>query len=404
MKKFLIFHLILNLISFHSLFAQDFDINELKRKIVEIGKLSFLKEVPLKKIDRKYLENFLESYFRKEYPEEKAEKEERLLRFLGLWNTDKKLNFLRKTLLFNQVVAFYDEMDSKSVYYISFEKGPLSELNAMVIVHELRHAIQDQHFHIARYFQGLSDFDDRRLAILSVIEGDANLLMLQFSGLDPSLFISFSEKIPLNTLKLTPDSENIPLILKNYLIFPYFYGLKFVYEIFSRGNWEDVNRLLLSPPSSTEQIIHPEKYIEIREEPLDLKGFYYPGAGWKLSASFVGGEFFVSTLFENFNIQEKKIVSEGWGNDVLNFWEKGEMKLIHWPTRWDSKDDSIEFVNALKSYLQKSGLTKREESRVFLLFSGIDEYALISSSREKVEFFKSNDKILIDKILKERKE
>lgn len=404
MKKLVIFLLILMLLSFQSLFAQDVGINELKRKVVEIGKLPFVNEVPLKEIDRVYLENFLESYFRKEYPEEKAEREERLLRYLGLWNSDKKLNDLRKKILFNQVVAFYDEMDSKSVYYISFKKGPLSELNSMVLAHELRHAIQDQHFNITKKLHGLSDFDDRKMAILSVIEGDANLLMLQFSGLDPSLFISFSEKIPLNTLKLTSDSENIPLILKNSLIFPYFSGLKFVYEIFTKGGWEDVNKLLLSPPSSTEQIIHPEKYIEIRDEPSELKTFYSPGSGWKLSASFVGGELFVSTFFENLNIDQNRIASEGWGNDVLNFWEKGELKFIHWSTRWDSKEDAIEFMNALTKYLQKSGFSRKEEANYYLLFSGIDENALLSFSRERIEFFKSNDKILIGKILKERKE
>ncbi len=401
-KLFISFILIF--FSFQIIYSQDIDINELKRRVSDIGKLPFVKDVPLKEIDRNYLENFLESYFRKEYPEDKAEKEEKLLRFLGLWNTEKKLNSLRKEVLFNQVVAFYDEMDSKSVYYISFKKGPLSDLNSMILAHEIRHAIQDQHFNIGKYFQGLSDFDDRRVAILSAIEGDANLLMLQFAGLDPSLFVSFSERIPLNTLNLTPDSGNIPLILKNLLIFPYFSGLKFVYKVFSRGGWDEVNSILNSPPASTEQIIHPEKFIEIREGPSQLKSFYSPDPGWKLSSSFVGGELFVSTLLENFGINESKIASEGWGNGVLNFWEKGEKKLIHWATKWDTRNDAIEFLEALSQYLTKLGLRKKESDKNYSFFSGFDDFSLIIFSRDEVEFFKSNDKILIDKILKERKE
>jgi len=405
MRKFSFFFLILAvLIFFQILHPQNIDIDELKRKVSEIGKLPFIKDVPLKEIDKNYLENFLESYFRKEYPEDKAEREERLLRFLGLWNIDRKLNSLRKEVLFNQVVAFYDEKDSKSIYYISFKKAPFSDLNSMVFAHELRHAIQDQHFNIGKYFYGLSDFDDRGLAILSLIEGDANLLMLQFAGIEPSLFISFSEKMPLANLNLTPDSQNIPLILKNSFIFPYFSGMKFVYEIFKRGGWEEINRVLGSLPSSTEQIIHPEKFLEIRDEPSDLKSFYSPGSGWKLSLSFVGGEFFVSTLLENFNINERKTASEGWGNDVLNFWEKGDGKFIHWTTKWGSSKDAMEFLIAVKSYLQKIGFEEKEEGKYYVLFSKPDERALISFSREGVEFFKSNDKILIEKILKERKE
>lgn len=403
MRKLFI-SLIFIFFSFSIIYPQNIDINGLKKKISEIGKLSFIKDVPLKEIDRNYLENFLQYYFRKEYPEDKAEKEEKLLRFLRLWNTEKKLNSLRKEVLFNQIVAFYDEMDSKCIYYISFKKGPLSDLNSMVLAHEIRHALQDQHFNISKYFQGLSDFDDRRMAILSVIEGDANLLMLQFAGLDPSLFIAFSEKIPLANLNLTPGFENIPLILKNYLIFPYFSGLKFVYKVFLRGGWDEVNRILLSPPASTEQIIHPEKFIEIREETLEIKSFYLPGPGWKLLSSFVGGELFASTLLENFGIYESKIASEGWGSDVLNFWEKEDSKFLHWSTRWDSKDDAFEFVDALCKYLENTGFKKKEGGKYYVLFSEFKEGALISFKGEQVEFFKSNDKILIDKILKERKE
>lgn len=399
MKKNKLFFSFLILLSFQ-LFSQDLD--ELKRRVSEIGKLPFLREVPLKEIDKKFLEDFLESYLKKAYPEEKAEREERLLRYMGLWDTDKKLNFLRKEILSNQVIAFYDEMESKSVYYISFKKGPLLDLNSMVIAHELRHALQDQHFNITKYLQGLSDFDDRKVAILSVIEGDANLLMLRFAGIDPSLFISYSEKLPLTTLKLTSHSENIPLILKNNLIFPYFSGLKFVYEIYSRGEWEEVNKILLSPPSSTEQIIHPFKF-DMREEPSEIKDFYSPGTGWKLSFSFTGGEFFVSTLFENFGINEKDIASEGWGNDVLNFWERVDGKFIHWSTKWDSNEDAKEFVDALSKYIEGIGLRKKESNKYYYFFSNINDYALIIFSRDKVEFFKSNDKILIDKIIKERK-
>lgn len=402
MRKFFISFIFI-FFPFSLIYPQDVDINELKKKVSEIGKLPFIKDVPLKEIDRDYLENFLDSYFRKEYPEDKAEKEERLLRFLGLWNTEKKLNSLRKEVLFNQVVAFYDGMDSKSIYYIFFRKGPLSDLNSMVLAHEIRHAIQDQHYNISKYFQGLSDFDDRRMAILSVIEGDANLLMLQFAGLDPSLFIAFSEKIPLANLNLTPASENIPLILKNSLIFPYFSGLKFVYKVFLRGGWDEVNKILLSPPVSTEQIIHPEKFIEIREEPLQIKSFYLPGPGWKLLSSFVGGELFVSTLLENFGIYESKIASEGWGNDVLNFWEKEDRKFLYWSTGWDREKDATEFVDALCKYLEGLGFGKREERKEYVLFSEPREKALILFSGNRVEFFKSNDKILIDKILRERK-
>ncbi|MGQ9618508.1 MAG: hypothetical protein ACUVUG_06050, partial [Candidatus Aminicenantia bacterium] len=353
-------------------------------------------------IDRDSLQNFLEDYFKKEYPEERAEKEEKILRILGLWNTDKKLNFLRKEILYNQVVAFYDEGESKGIYYISFKKGPFESLNSIVIAHELRHAIQDQHLKIRDLFGSLSDFDDRKIAVLSILEGDATLIMLLFAGIDPSTFISFSEKFPFSSVALTHQTREIPLILKNLFVFPYILGLKTIYNFFKAGGMESVNKLVLNPPKSTEKVIHPEK-IEVMEEPFGPLNFYIPEGGWKLKESLVCGEFFISSFFENFGIDPNKTASEGWGNDVLSLWERGDKFLIHWSSIWDSKEDAIEFHDALEEYLKKIGSKISEIRKFSLFFSEQGMHGFMEISKNRVEFFKSNDKIFIRSIFKESK-
>ncbi len=404
MKRLALFITTLAVIFITFVSPQDIDVNEIKRRVEEIGKLPFLKTVPVKEIDREYLKKFLDSYYKKEYPNERAEKEEELLRFIGLWNSNKRLNQLRKEILFHQVVAFYDESESKSVYFISFKKGPFYEMNSFALAHELRHAIQDQYLNLGKVLNKWSDFEDRKIAILSFLEGDATLLMLQYAGIDPSAFIEFSERLPLNTLSIIPDSEEIPPILKNTFIFPYFSGLKFVFTLFKDEGWETVNRLFLNPPSSTEQIIHPEKALYKREEPMEIKNFYSPGEGWKLSTSFVSGEFFISNFFKNFNLEENEKFADGWGNDTLYCWKKGDKIFINWSTIWDTRTDALEFFDAMKICAQKYGLKRRENRRYFSIFSEEDRSAFIFISNNRVEFFKSNDKILIEKIFKERKE
>ena len=52
---------------------------------------------------------------------------------------------------------------------------------------------------------------------------------------------------------------NAPPILRDTLTFPYTTGLGYVSTIQSKGGWDAVNALFTKMPTSTEQILHPEK-------------------------------------------------------------------------------------------------------------------------------------------------
>ena len=55
-------------------------------------------------------------------------------------------------------------------------------MNQIVLAHELRHALQDQYARPARVPAAttVTDFDDRRMAWLALLEGDATLVMERF--------------------------------------------------------------------------------------------------------------------------------------------------------------------------------------------------------------------------------
>jgi len=53
-------------------------------------------------------------------------------------------------------------------------------MNQLVLSHELRHALQDQHVNVEQALGDGSDFDDGKLAVLSLLEGDASLLMEKY--------------------------------------------------------------------------------------------------------------------------------------------------------------------------------------------------------------------------------
>src|SRR5262249_58162300 len=52
-----------------------------------------------------------------------------------------------------------------------------------------------------------------------------------------------------------------PLILRQQLLFPYVHGLAFVKAALAQGGWPGLQRVYQHPPVSTQQIMHPEKYL-----------------------------------------------------------------------------------------------------------------------------------------------
>ncbi len=65
--------------------------------------------------------------------------------------------------------------------------------------------------------------------------------------------------------------------------FPYYEGLLFVEYLYERGNWAEVNKAYENLPLSSEQILHPDKYIQ-GEQPIEVAPFALEsalGEGWR---------------------------------------------------------------------------------------------------------------------------
>jgi hypothetical protein len=70
--------------------------------------------------------------------------------------------------------------------------------------------------------------------------------------------------------------HSAPRVIQETLLFPYVQGTEFLMSIFLQGGWKAVNQLYTDLPKSTEQLLHPEKYLA-QEQPRevaipDLKG------------------------------------------------------------------------------------------------------------------------------------
>ncbi len=145
----------------------------------------------------------------------------------------------------------------------------------------------------------------------------------------------------------------MPAILRETLLFPYQQGLAFVSTLAGSGGWPAVDRAYGRLPDSTEQILHPEKYLAGEKPvavPLDGAALAKAmGAGWTSTPADTLGEFQLSTWLRENGVPalDAQAAAAGWGGDRIEYLRgpNGAYALALL-TRWDTPKDASEFAAA----------------------------------------------------------
>ncbi|MFA5794384.1 MAG: hypothetical protein WC980_04875 [Candidatus Brocadiia bacterium] len=320
-------------------------------------------------LKRKMVEDFEKSA----NPEETAKIKKALVKF-GLVPPDINLDKFMADLYTEQIAGYYDA-EAKELYTIS----PGSETKVetqkeifgvpwerLTVVHEMTHALQDQHFDLLTMPMDSIENDDLASAVKALVEGEATFMMYDYlfrqGGLNLLLFPDVSdqgEEAPAGANETVLDQA--PPYIKQGLLFPYVKGLEFVKFIKRREGWAGIDKVYSDLPSSTEQIIHPEKYLtESRDYPItvglpELKDVLPPDK-WPLQLQNVMGEFNVELLLRQFlpTLKTERI-AEGWGGDEFAVWENkasGQL-LLAWFTNWDTVRDAKDFFIAYNKLINR---------------------------------------------------
>jgi hypothetical protein len=147
-----------------------------------------------------------------------------------------------------------------------------------------------------------------------------------------------------------PSLRAAPPVVQEQLIAPYFDGRNLAAEIFAKGGFALLNQKLERPPRSMEQVLHPEKYLDRVDEPVEVA---LPEVG-QAKPSFEGtlGEFLIRVLLRAGPEGEAAAgAAAGWGGDRYAILEResGPYRLV-WRSVWDSEADAREFRDVLKAY------------------------------------------------------
>jgi uncharacterized iron-regulated protein len=153
-------------------------------------------------------------------------------------------------------VQGYYSLADKTLFIYDDVKG---NYERGVLVHEMVHALQDQHFGLEKLHP--TDFDgDADLARAALIEGDATFTMIELLKKDQPRVAAMLDG-PLE------KSNN----LRN--AFLYAQGARYVRSLKERGGWEAVNAAYRFPPSATARILHPDvRFTAINLGPGKVRG------------------------------------------------------------------------------------------------------------------------------------
>lgn len=280
-----------------------------------------------------------------------------MLKFLGLVGDDFDLGRETVSLLTEQIAGFYDP--KTKIFYLA-DWIPMEEQRT-VIVHELTHALADQHFDLRRLEKWPDGDADAELAARALVEGDATALMFAFTLYErnlPHQLGSFPVSLTDMLRRMVQESEGdrpvfskTPKVLRESLQFPYVYGAGFVQRLLREGSWARVGDAYRTFPASTEQVMHPEKYLKgempVRIELPDLAPLL--GAGFKRVDADVNGEFGYYLILEaQLGDREASDAAAGWGGDRYHFYvdrDNASPVLVH-ESAWDTEADAAEFYSA----------------------------------------------------------
>jgi hypothetical protein len=281
--------------------------------------------------------------------------DEALYKMLGLLSETADFEQIILDLYGEQVAGFYDG-DTGEIVVPTREDG-FSLLQQGTMVHELVHAITDQHFGFNEIFQTMIEEDrlDQATAYQALIEGDATLAeVLWVQTLSQQQIGEFIAE----SLTIDTDSFNdAPRFLTESLLFPYDSGLAFVQDLYvENGDWAPVNdaySTMPGLPGSTEQVITPDDFG--RDLPVDVEIPDLTLAGYELERTSVWGEQgFRLMLNQGAGVETVTAAADGWGGDSYHQWFDGENAALLIVYAGDTGSDVDELEDALLAFATES--------------------------------------------------
>lgn len=410
-----ILFLLLFALSYVPGFSQDLQqqVQDIEKEIAVLRGAPFKHPIQVKRQSLADFGKYIDAQIAKQYPDAYLKNYGKIVRKLGLYRGPEIKNYkeMAKMVIQSQAAAYYDP--ATKTFYVVMQNLP-EMMQKTVFAHELYHGFQDQYFDLNHYYlsqtQGKLN-EDELLARQAVVEGEATYVMTlwslkhMFGKLPERSMLDMTIRMQSNMnvkqllqmvkggmlpqaqtgdmQKAVKAMDDIPAFILETMIGAYLKGMAFVSEIQKQG-WEKVAALYKTPPASSEQILHPEKWLS-HENPARIRwqdfGQFTAFKNWSLLDANTLGEFQWRIIFSEHGMQDTAVqAAAGWQGDryaVLQNKQSPERLLLLLLTVWDSPKEADEFYTAYQrvldvKYPQKSEPIEivRDGKRVYIVEGG----------------------------------
>ena len=289
-------------------------------------------------------------------------------------------------------LAYYDLEEHRLVVPLSGDR--LNEYEKWILVHELTHALMDQHYpEVADAYEASSDGGnfDQTGALLGLLEGEAVFIQsLYLERLDAT---ARAEVVRLANERSNPTYGDAPFFFRELIRFPYTAGSLLAVDLYRRGGVEALNQAFDRPPTTTEQVLHPQRYVELQlatalaVDTVALDGYEtteegsWGERGWRI------------LLDHHLGSSTSAQAADGWGGDHYQILWSEEASEVAFVVTYigDSFGDASELAGAIGLFVETAmAVGSGTVTETSIEWEG-DSYAYLARQGDQLMFVAASD-------------
>ncbi|MEZ5332048.1 MAG: hypothetical protein R2991_08320 [Thermoanaerobaculia bacterium] len=358
-------------------------LEELVGEVERLRGLEAPERFEVRVVDADGLAEEVEALMVRDLPAEDLRAAGRALELFGLLPPGFDLADVLRRLLGDQIAGFFDPDRELLVLVDGLDVPGLEERTVMV--HELTHLVQHAHFDLRKMLTD-DPLSDRDAAVQAMVEGDATLVMVEDLLGDAAqggpwldLLTGDAAGLAGSAAGLDPDLAGYPRYLRESLIFPYVQGLRFCAAVREAGGQELLDRAFgVSPPSSSEQILHPEKWLAGSDPPIEIELPELDALlARRLRAQGSLGEndlrILLAERLPGADPESVGAAAQGWGGDRFALYGDEPGDVLVWITEWDTEEDAAEFATLAFEAFPEPAAVRTSPTRVVVVLGGPPE-------------------------------
>ena len=275
---------------------------------------------------------------------------EGLFRALGLLDGHTDLFEASNDLSGAGVIGYYSDKDK----IVRVRGDRLTPATKVTLVHELTHALQDQHFDLLARDKEFETDDDSSAAsaFQALVEGDATRIERAYrDSLTDDERNAVEGDESKTASRYQNDVADVPGILQTLMGAPYAFGEAMLAVATTVDGDDEVDALFRDPPTTDEQLIDPWTLLGDRDEPLKVGAVHLSRNEHQFDSGTFGELSWYLVLAERIPLIKALDASDGWGGDSYTGFRRNGATCVRVRYRADTPNDLAEMESALDEWI-----------------------------------------------------